>query len=384
MSTSLAAQLKKLTAPQTSILQRDKKRPSLLFDPKEAASIDRDTFYEIGISGLRELQDLNADFIVFESSLFSKTSKNVERAVEDTITNVKLNKSIKRFLMLLSPYLLLKSAQKALEWLINRFSIHEYNEEDFFKLIFPYHETNIFVRCLQLFKIFDANSRWHWLRLVQKSGIHLNKLTLCNHAINDIGFLKFLSKMIFDIVYENHTKPNSLTTLYAFYCTTTIGIIDGSGELTEPQLAAILPPLLKGLSSSIPDYTASCYMITAQILSKLKLSHKLLNSIVQRITSDNQINLRQEATLLLIVLYQSQVDHFKTIHPRAMLNIAKSDWFAVNLGNFASSGSYVIPLLVPVLQYALKNVKFQIYHSLTDSIFAEVRLDDDETDVILR
>jgi U3 small nucleolar RNA-associated protein 10 len=49
MSTSLAEQLKKLAVPQTSLLIQGKTRPSLLFDPREAAKFDRDTVYEIGI-----------------------------------------------------------------------------------------------------------------------------------------------------------------------------------------------------------------------------------------------------------------------------------------------------------------------------------------------
>jgi len=48
MATSLAAQLKKLRTPQTNLLLQDKKRPSLLFDPKEAANLDRDTVLSIG------------------------------------------------------------------------------------------------------------------------------------------------------------------------------------------------------------------------------------------------------------------------------------------------------------------------------------------------
>lgn len=48
MATSLAAQLKKLRTPQTNLLLLDKKRPSLLFDPKEAANLDRDTVLSIG------------------------------------------------------------------------------------------------------------------------------------------------------------------------------------------------------------------------------------------------------------------------------------------------------------------------------------------------
>lgn len=46
--TSLAEQLKKLAAPQTSILVHRKKRLSLLFDSKDAADINRETFYKIG------------------------------------------------------------------------------------------------------------------------------------------------------------------------------------------------------------------------------------------------------------------------------------------------------------------------------------------------
>lgn len=48
MATSLAAQLKKLRTPQTNLLLQDKKRASLLFDPKEAANLDRDTVLNIG------------------------------------------------------------------------------------------------------------------------------------------------------------------------------------------------------------------------------------------------------------------------------------------------------------------------------------------------
>ena len=46
--TSLAEQLNRLKVPQTSILLQDKKKPSLLFDPREAAELDRRTVYNLG------------------------------------------------------------------------------------------------------------------------------------------------------------------------------------------------------------------------------------------------------------------------------------------------------------------------------------------------
>lgn len=52
-STSLSEQLKRLQRPQTSQLVDSRKRPSILFDAKEAAEKDRETIFEIGLSGLQ-------------------------------------------------------------------------------------------------------------------------------------------------------------------------------------------------------------------------------------------------------------------------------------------------------------------------------------------
>lgn len=46
--TSLSEQLKRLAVAQTSRLQSDKKRASLLFSSEEAAKLDRETIFGIG------------------------------------------------------------------------------------------------------------------------------------------------------------------------------------------------------------------------------------------------------------------------------------------------------------------------------------------------
>ena len=48
METSLSRQLRQLRAPQTGLLALAKEKLSLLFDPNEAANLDRDAFFEIG------------------------------------------------------------------------------------------------------------------------------------------------------------------------------------------------------------------------------------------------------------------------------------------------------------------------------------------------
>uniref|UniRef100_A0A8D0HKR3 HEAT repeat-containing protein 1 n=1 Tax=Sphenodon punctatus TaxID=8508 RepID=A0A8D0HKR3_SPHPU len=119
--TSLAYQLKRLALPQNdpSLLSRNE-AASLLFDCKEAASIDRDTFFAIGCTGLEELIGIDPTFELFQSSLFSQMSKVLERSVQSKAVNQQLDENISLFLIHLSPYFMLKPAQKCLEWLIHR------------------------------------------------------------------------------------------------------------------------------------------------------------------------------------------------------------------------------------------------------------------------
>lgn len=124
MTTSLAEQLKKLALPESSRLEDKKKKVSLLFDGTEAAALDRDAFYDIGVDGLKSLISLEPAFESFNETLFDFPSRYLERIVESKELNKKLNREIKKFLRLLSPYLLLKHSHKALEWLICRYATY--------------------------------------------------------------------------------------------------------------------------------------------------------------------------------------------------------------------------------------------------------------------
>jgi len=146
MATSLAAQLKKLRTPQTDLLSQDVQRSSFLFDLQEARNLDRDTILSIGQSGLQELVKISTLFDSFKTTLFAKSSLNFERAIQDVTVNKKLDAEITRFLLLLSPYFLLNATHKALEWLVYRYQVHQYNRDQFMLLILPYHKTHMFVR----------------------------------------------------------------------------------------------------------------------------------------------------------------------------------------------------------------------------------------------
>src|SRR2546423_3688803 len=81
--TSLARQLQAIRSDVTATLDKRKheKVASLLFEPKEAAYQDYGTLHAIGQNGLEGLIRLDERFHKFESTLFSVSSKDVDRAL---------------------------------------------------------------------------------------------------------------------------------------------------------------------------------------------------------------------------------------------------------------------------------------------------------------
>jgi U3 small nucleolar RNA-associated protein 10 len=172
--TSLSAQLKRLQVPQTNLLSKlgesSSSRASFLYDPKEAANLDSESVYCIGLNGLEQLKSIDrATFQSFELTLFSQTSITYERAIQTKQANEKLDQEIRRFLIHLAPYFMLKPAHKCFEWLVFKYKIHVYNVDDMFMCILAYHETNYFVRALQLLNL-EENGTWSWLLDNQKKG----------------------------------------------------------------------------------------------------------------------------------------------------------------------------------------------------------------------
>ncbi|RZF32205.1 hypothetical protein LSTR_LSTR004068 [Laodelphax striatellus] len=306
--TSLAQQLSRLRVPQTSQLVDKKKKASFLFHSREAADIDRDTFYSIGIDGLSELISIDRNaFEQFENSLFDVSSKNFVRSIENTETNEKLNEEIKSFLINCSPYFLLKPTAQALEWMISRYQVNEYNIDSLFMLALPYYETKLFPRLLQLINLKSSPS-WFWLQPVKKEGLPLSKTALFNRASTDMAFFKFVLDMPKTALQYYSGKPEQLSNLFAFFCTTIIGALNQTAKITELQVTHLLPAIKSGLtkkSSKVNDYTASVYMIVSFLLSKTRLSEMVVTELLFRVIKIfSKQRLINESILLMTLLCQ--------------------------------------------------------------------------------
>uniref|UniRef100_A0A6J0T712 HEAT repeat-containing protein 1 n=1 Tax=Pogona vitticeps TaxID=103695 RepID=A0A6J0T712_9SAUR len=310
--TSLAHQLKRLALPQNdpSLLSRSE-AASLLFDCKEAASIDRETFFAIGCTGLEELIGIDPSFEMFQSTLFSQMSKGLERSVQTKAVNQQLDENISLFLIHLSPYFMLKPAQKCLEWLIHRFHIHLYNQDSLVGCVLPYHETKLFVRVIQLLKISDPTHKWHWLHPIQKPGVPLARGTLITHCYKDLGFMDFICRLVTKSVKTFSLHPGSLSqmrVLFTFYASTVVSALGAAPRITDTLVSKLLPYIQKGLKSSLVDYRAATYMIVSQLAVKMTMEKSLVHSLTLLIskTLTKAPSLFREGLGCLIVLLQSQ------------------------------------------------------------------------------
>uniref|UniRef100_A0A8C4R077 HEAT repeat-containing protein 1 n=1 Tax=Eptatretus burgeri TaxID=7764 RepID=A0A8C4R077_EPTBU len=153
-----------------------------------------------GCTGLEQLASIDPSFADFGKSLFSTAAIGLERSVQGRETNKQLDGRIKLFLTRLSPFFLLKPAQKCLEWLVNRFHIHRYNEDALLACAMPFHESQQFVRVVQLLRIKDPTHRWHWLFPLQKHKVPLARSTLVTHCYKDPVFADFLCCLAFQAV----------------------------------------------------------------------------------------------------------------------------------------------------------------------------------------
>ncbi|CAL4064974.1 unnamed protein product [Meganyctiphanes norvegica] len=305
MTTSLAAQLQKLSAPQTSILNEKKKRASILFDASKAEEYDRDVYFKIGQTGFSELLEVNKDFGKFQEALFGKKTRDQQRAVETKEVNLQLDANIDGFLLLISPYLEKESSLKALEWLVHRFLINEMNADALLMCIFPYYESSLFIRILQIISIKDERHRWHWLYGAQKTGRPVTKQTVGTRWANDQSFRRYVADYL-SKMQKIHKSEGNFKIAINFYVTTVVGGLQLTNKIKEDHVTYLVQSIPKCLSSPHTELIAGMYFILAQLAVKIKLSQDILHSLLGKMVSNASLNLSEQCIMCLVALCHHQ------------------------------------------------------------------------------
>ncbi|XP_059305011.1 uncharacterized protein At3g06530 isoform X3 [Lycium ferocissimum] len=277
MATSLVAQLQRLAVPDTEPRKRPFIRPSILFDPKEAADIELDTLLNIALSGLEVLTSKEERFNKYKNDLFSYGSRELDRDLMGIEENKRINASIYSYLQLLSGYFELTAALKTLEYLIRRYKIHIYNIEELILCALPYHDTHVFVRVVQL--IDTGNSKWKFLEGVKASGAPLPRNIIVQQSIRDLGILEVLCNYV---TTSKKVQPSRPVT---GFCTAVIFEVLGSlNTIDSEAVRRVLPFVEFGLqpgSRGGTDLKAGALMIVSLLADKVALSPKVVKSLIR-------------------------------------------------------------------------------------------------------
>ncbi|KAJ8607839.1 hypothetical protein MRB53_040032 [Persea americana] len=154
MATALQQQLAAINANSTDQLnlkaQKQRHSRSLLFEPSEAARQSFETIFQICYEGFTELCQLDRRFQAFANNLFAESSVNVEREHMTKKENQELDIVIEQFFGLVSGRLLLRPAQKTVEWMVRRWRVHEDNASTLIFSFLPYHGHEIFATLMSI------------------------------------------------------------------------------------------------------------------------------------------------------------------------------------------------------------------------------------------
>ena len=170
--TILSTQLSKLQQKETSALEVDKRqRVSILFDPQEAMKMTHDVVLEIAKTGVETISEIDDKISNFSEVLFGDGTLKLERTMLQPTENEELTNKIRECLVALSPHMLLRPAQKCLEWLLFRFYIADVQPQDLIFMLLHYHDTNLFTKMTSQIRL--PNS-WRWLTQFKREPPHRN------------------------------------------------------------------------------------------------------------------------------------------------------------------------------------------------------------------
>ncbi|KAJ1921530.1 snoRNA-binding rRNA-processing protein utp10 [Mycoemilia scoparia] len=356
MASSLAQQLSRIQVADRAGRSEKSQlfRDSFLFDPRQAANLDLQTIFDIGQDGLSELCKMNSRFSFYSKTLFSEAVKSMDRILQTKKENDILDASIQSFLRELAPYFQTKSAGKALEWLIRRFRINEFNVRDTVAAFIPYHETKAFLSLLTVLHFSPADMKtFKFLATQRKSRQLLDRHTLVQQCIHDRSVLAFISDAVIATVKCNQSYP----TLLSFYATLFSQYIGDLPNVNDHAIQFIAPYIVKGMESGNADAQLASYLILESLSCRVAFSKDMLEELIPAM---NKTSLNTRATVLSIAqLVQSQKTLAVEFPPKAASSLSLLDKFEETFASIEQ-------------EFDLSVLKFALVSSLAKSSFSDI------------
>ena len=334
MATVLQQQLAAIASKSTNQLdlraQRNQHSKSLLFEPKDAANQTFDTIYQICIEGFHDLCMLDSRFMPFAQNLFSEQSKREDRTQMTAKENEELDNVIRSFLGLISGRLLLKPGHKAIEWLVRRFRVHEYNADYLILSFLPYHGNPIFATMLSILPK-QLSPAFKFLHPYITSLSSPPRHAVLYNAINNPSFFSLLNQF----TLSTAKKGNQSANLLGFWASLIAQAINGQLDVAqsgrsdvkrqreEDLLLRVIPVLQEALSiRNAPElYLGSCMVITI-LVTKTQLEDKVLDSLMDAVMQSwSTSTINDGLTCLAVIAEERQAQRLPRTTAKALLKV---------------------------------------------------------------
>ena len=268
---ALASQLATIRrhATTNANFQKRNKVASVLYTVSEAADQDLDQVFAIASNGFQELCTVNSEARRFADSLFSSSSRNIDRSLQTSDENKALDRRMREFIELAAAHLPLRPVLKCFEWLVRRFEAHRYLAEELVLAGLPHLRSENFRRVLSAVELPED---WSFLSAYKREEQSPQISTLVKAFSRTPALFSRFVEYVHGIV-QSGRGYHALVSFYTDCAVRTVGQMRNQGVTDEDLYARLLPTLTEALRvKTLPEYQVSTYMILAVLASSRTLA----------------------------------------------------------------------------------------------------------------
>ena len=245
-----------------------KGRASLFLNTSEAAALDFAVVLEAAQNGLQTLNQYDGRFGGYLESLLHPSSVSLQRELKTKEENAGLDKDLHSLLSLLSLYASQAATHKVLEYLIQRYKVHELNSTGLLRCLLCIHDTKIFARAVQLTTI--EGGIWSFLEGVKRTGTPLPREVLVKKIARNVNLLAELCKLVKSAVklcsavgvYAESSTVVGAERIVSFFTACVVEMVH-SAPMEDMQVRQLYPVLVDGFRSSANAFSEDDRMTTS-------------------------------------------------------------------------------------------------------------------------
>ncbi|KAI1306617.1 armadillo-type protein [Xylaria venustula] len=345
MATALAAQLAQIAANSKTSLdvkaQKAAHSKSLIFEPRVAASQSYQTLYGICREGFDELCQLDSRFVPFGTTIFNEQSQDEDRIQMTAAENAELDKRVDSFLHLAGARLRLMPTIKAIEWLVRRFRIHEYNATTLLSTFLPYHIIPAFVTLLSILPK-ELPQVYRFLDPYVRSLASPPRAVLVHRAIHDPVFLTTLSTYTLDTCRSQQHYPALISFWGGIMTEAVNGMLDKmrSGrsaiqKSNDQTLLHLIGPIIRDalVMSKVPGLQIACYMVLTIYVAKGDLDDGTISALMEQLVAGwTTESLRPGLICLSVLAQRRSAKQMSAKITKALLKVQNLPQLLSNIG----------------------------------------------------